>query len=87
MDPRRSIRNGFVHGNGSHSHFYAAWTSRHESSMIPKALKIATLQKKKRPHGHGTFVNHEQTPILPDAEYPMSTTALLYQCPAGIPRY
>ena len=49
MDPRRSIRNGFAHGRGSHSHFYAAWTSRHESSMIPKALKIATLQKKMAP--------------------------------------
>ena len=26
------------------SHFYAACTSRHESSMIPKALKFATLK-------------------------------------------
>ena len=54
MDPRRSIRNGFANGNapasGSHSHFYAAWTSRHESSMIPKALKFATLQKKWPPY-------------------------------------
>ena len=33
----------------SHSHFYAAWTSRHQSSMIPKALKFATLQKKMAP--------------------------------------
>ena len=49
MDPRRCIRNGFVHGRGSHSHFYAVCTSRHESSMIPKALKIATLQKKNAP--------------------------------------
>ena len=49
MDPRRSIRNGFAHGDGPHSHFYAAWTSRHESSMIPKALKFATLQKKMAP--------------------------------------
>ena len=49
MDPRRCIRNGFAHGNGSHSHFYAAWSSRHEPSMIPKALKIATLQKKMAP--------------------------------------
>ena len=49
MDPRRCIRNGFAHGRGSHSHFYAAWTSRHESSMIPKALKIAILQKKTAP--------------------------------------
>ena len=49
--------------------------------MIPKALKIATLQKKKRPHGHGTFVNHEEAPILPDAEYPMSTTALFEHAP------
>ena len=45
MDPRRSIRNGFA----THSHFYAAWTSRHESSMLPKALKFATLQKKMAP--------------------------------------
>ena len=43
MDPRRCIRNGFVHGRGAHSHFYAACTSRHQSSMIPKALKFATL--------------------------------------------
>ena len=50
MDPRRSIRNGIVHGRGAHSHFYAAWTSRHESSMIPKALKFATLHKKYIPH-------------------------------------
>ena len=49
MDPRRSIRNGFANGAPPHSHFYAAWTSRHESSMIPKALKIATLQKKMAP--------------------------------------
>ena len=43
MDPRNSIRNGFANGGRPHSHFYAAWTSRHEPSMIPKALKIATL--------------------------------------------
>ena len=49
MDPLRSIRNGFVHGPPAHSHFYAAWTSRHQSSMIPKALKFATLQKKMAP--------------------------------------
>ena len=58
MDPLRSIRNGFVHGDvpiyvlyvwGPHSHFYAACDSRHESSMIPKALKFATLQKKMAP--------------------------------------
>ena len=49
MDPRNSIRNGFAHGRGSHSHFYAAWSSRHEPSMVPKALKIATLQKKMPP--------------------------------------
>ena len=48
MDPRNSIRNGFAHGRGSHSHFYAAWSSRHEPSMIPKALKIATLWGKIR---------------------------------------
>ena len=49
MDPLNPIRNGFVHGRGAHSHFYAAWTSRHQSSMIPKALKFATLQKKMAP--------------------------------------
>ena len=49
MDPRSCIRNGFAHGRRAHSHFYAACSSRHESSMIPKALKIATLQKKMAP--------------------------------------
>ena len=50
MDPRRSIRNGFANGREcAHSHFYAAWTSRHGFSMIPKALKFATLQKKMAP--------------------------------------
>ena len=49
MDPRRCIRNGFADGCCTHSHFYVACTSRHESSMIPKALKIATLQKKMAP--------------------------------------
>ena len=49
MDPRNSIRNGFAHGRGSHSHFYAAWSSRHQPSMILKALKIATLEKKMAP--------------------------------------
>ena len=49
MDPLRCIRNGFVNPAPPDSHFYAAWTSRHESSMIPKALKIATLQKKNAP--------------------------------------
>ena len=44
MDPRNSIRNGFANGGRPHSHFYAAWSSRHEFSMIPKALKFATLQ-------------------------------------------
>ena len=34
MDPLNPIRNGFVHGRGSHSHFYAAWTSRHILSSI-----------------------------------------------------
>ena len=43
MNPRSCIRNGFVHGDGPHSHFYAACSSRHESSMIPKALKFAPL--------------------------------------------
>ena len=41
MDPRRCIRNGFANGYITHSHVYAACTSRHESSMVPKALKIA----------------------------------------------
>ena len=49
MDPRRCIRNRFANGSPTHSHFYAAWTPRHEPSMIPKALKIATLQKKMAP--------------------------------------
>ena len=49
MDPERCIRNGFVNGRYAHCHFYAACTSRHESSMIPKALKFATLQKKMAP--------------------------------------
>ena len=43
MDPLNPIRNGFANGAPPHSHFYAAWSSRHESSMIPKALKFATL--------------------------------------------
>ena len=50
MEPRSSIRNGFANGCFPHSHFYAAWNSRHESSMIPKALKFATLQKKWPPY-------------------------------------
>ena len=50
MDPLRSIRNGFVNPAPPDSHFYAAWTSRHQSSMIPKALKFATLQKKWPPY-------------------------------------
>ena len=49
MDPLRCIRNGFVNPYSMDSHFYAVCTSRHESSMIPKALKIATLQKKNAP--------------------------------------
>ena len=49
MDLLRSIRNGFANGRYAHSHFYAAWTSRHEPSMIPNALKFATLQKKMAP--------------------------------------
>ena len=49
MDPRSCIRNEFVHGYITHAPFYAACSSRHESSMIPKALKIATLQKKMAP--------------------------------------
>ena len=49
MNPRSCIRNGFANGSPTHSHFYAACTSRHEPSMIPKALKFATLQKKMAP--------------------------------------
>ena len=49
MDPLNPIRNGFANGYPTHSHFYAACNSRHEPSMIPKALKIATLQKKMPP--------------------------------------
>ena len=49
IDPLRSIRNEFANGSPTHCHFYAVWTSRHESSMIPKALKFATLQKKMAP--------------------------------------
>ena len=43
MDPRSCIRNGFANGTPSHFHFYAVCSTRHESSMIPKALKIATV--------------------------------------------
>ena len=50
MEPRSSIRNGFVNPYSMDSHSYAAWNSRHESSMIPKALKIATLRKKWPPY-------------------------------------
>ena len=49
MDPENCIRNGFANGYPTHSHFYAACNSRHEPSMIPKALKFATLQKKMAP--------------------------------------
>ena len=52
MDPRRCIHNGFANGRCAHSYFYAACTSRHEPSMIPKALKIATVQKKMAPIPH-----------------------------------
>ena len=50
MDPLNPIRNGFANPSPTDSHFYAAWGSRHESSMIPKALKFATLQKKWLPY-------------------------------------
>ena len=49
MDPENCIRNGFANGYTTHSHFYAACNSRHEPSMIPKVLIIATLQKKMAP--------------------------------------
>ena len=50
MDPLIYIRNGFVNPSPMDSHFYAACNSRHESSMVPKALKFATLQKKWPPY-------------------------------------
>ena len=50
MDPLDRIRNGFANGYTTHSHFYVACGSRHESSMIPKALEFATLQKKWPPN-------------------------------------
>ena len=43
MDPLDRIRNGFANPAPPDSHFYVACGSRHESSMIPKALKFATL--------------------------------------------
>ena len=49
MDPENCIPNGFANGRCAHSHFYAACNSRHQPSMIPKALKFATLQKKMVP--------------------------------------
>ena len=49
MDPRSCIRDGFANGGAPHSHFYAVCSTRHESSMIPKALKIGTQQKKMAP--------------------------------------
>ena len=49
MDPLNPIRNGFVNGRYAHSHFRVAWGSRHQPSMIPNALKFATLQKKMAP--------------------------------------
>ncbi len=55
MDPLRCIQNGFANGAPPHSHFYAACTSRHESSMIPKVLKFATLQNKWPPYIPHTY--------------------------------
>ena len=49
MDPLRCIRNGFANPAPPDSHFRVACNSRHESSMTPKALKFATLQKKMAP--------------------------------------
>ena len=61
MDPLNPIRNGFANGYPTHSHFYAAWGSRHESSMIPNALKFATLQKKMAPiPPHTYWGSHER---------------------------
>ena len=68
MDPRSCIRNGFAHGNSSHSHFYAACNSRHESSMIPKTLKIATLQKKMVPIPPHTYHHSSQFQKSADLE-------------------
>ena len=56
MDPENCIRNGFANGYPTHSHFYAACNSRREPSMIPKALEIATVQKKMPPIPPHTFV-------------------------------
>ena len=50
MNPRSCIRNGFANGSPTHSHFNAACGSRHGSSMIPKALKFATLRRKCPPY-------------------------------------
>ena len=50
MDPLDRIRNVFANPSPTDSHFYVACGSRHESSMIPKALKFATLQKKWPPY-------------------------------------
>ena len=50
MTPLDRIRNGFANGAPPHSHFYTAWSSRHEPSMIPKALKFATVHG-----GFGSF--------------------------------
>ena len=55
MDPLNPIRNGFANWGRPHSHFRVAWGSRHESSMVPKALKIATLQKKMAPKPPHTY--------------------------------
>ena len=71
MDPLNPIRNEFVNGC-PHSHLYAAWTSRHESSMIPKALKIATLQKKMAPIPPHTYA----LTVHPSARAPPDTLAL-----------
>ena len=68
MDPRRSIRNGFANGYPTHSHFYASWNSRHQSSMIPKALKFATLQKKWPPYIPHTKASIRSAPCKVDVQ-------------------
>ena len=48
-NPLDRMRHGFVNPGTPDSHFRVAWGSRHEPSMIPNALKFATLQKKMAP--------------------------------------
>ena len=43
MDPLNPIQNGFVNGRYAHSHFYAACTSWHGSSVAPAAMVIRVI--------------------------------------------